>query len=113
MTGKMQANVALVTAGSTGIGLATARKLASEGASVDIAIRNIEACNRAVEPNKGEGSEATFVQTDVSLAADVEAVVNKTVEVYGGLNYAVKSAVSAKLGGAHHGAYGGRVGSHD
>ena len=84
MTGKMEGNVALVTAGSTGIGLATARKFASEGASVVIANRNIEAGNRDVELIKGEGGEATFVQTDVSLAADVEAVVNKTVEVYGG-----------------------------
>ena len=98
MTGKMEGNVALVTAGSTGIGLATARKFASEGASVVIANRNIEAGNRDVELIKGEGGEATFVQTDVSLAADVEAAVNKTVEVYGGLNYSVNSAVSATLG---------------
>lgn len=52
MTGKMEGNVALVTAGSTGIGLATARRLASEGASVDIANRNIEACNRPLSQSK-------------------------------------------------------------
>ena len=66
--------------------------------SVVIANRNIEAGNRAVELIKGEGGEATFVRTDVAQATDVEAVVNKTVEVYGGLNYAVNSAVSATPG---------------
>jgi len=98
MTGTMQGKVALVTAGSTGIGLATARKFASEGAKVVIANRSSEAGKEAVELIKGEGGEATFIQTDVSQAAEVESLIEQTVKVYSGLDYAVNSAVAAALG---------------
>jgi len=93
MTGKFQGKVALVTGGSSGMGKATALAFAREGAKVVVAAdKNIKGGQETVQLIKKGGGEATFVKTDVSKAADVEALVNKTVEVYGRLDYAFNNA---------------------
>ncbi len=84
--------VALVTGGSSGLGEATALKFAREGAKVVIAARRAEQSARVVERIVALGSEALFVPTDVSRAADVEHVVSAAVERFGRLDYAVNNA---------------------
>lgn len=84
--------VALVTGGSSGLGEATALKFAQEGAKVVIAARRAEQSARVVERIVALGSEALFVPTDVSRAADVEHVVKAAVEKFGRLDYAVNNA---------------------
>jgi NAD(P)-dependent dehydrogenase (short-subunit alcohol dehydrogenase family) len=84
--------VALVTGGSSGLGEATALKFAQEGAKVVVAARRAEQSARVVERIVELGSEALFVQTDVSRFADVERMVNAAVEKFGRLDYAVNNA---------------------
>jgi NAD(P)-dependent dehydrogenase (short-subunit alcohol dehydrogenase family) len=86
---------ALVTGAASGIGRAIAERFAAEGASVTVAdIRR--------EPREGgtptdevitdQGDTAQFVETDVSAIEDVRAVVERTVDEFGGLDVIVNNA---------------------
>jgi NAD(P)-dependent dehydrogenase (short-subunit alcohol dehydrogenase family) len=92
MSGKFQGKVALVTGGSSGIGRATALAFAREGAKVIIADKDAKGGEETVRMIKQAGGEATFVKTDVSKAAEVEALVNKTIKTYGRLDCALNNA---------------------
>ena len=84
--------VALVTGGASGIGRASAQLFAKEGASVvvsDVAVEGGEETVRLIEE---DGGEASFVEADVSKAAQVEALVGRAVEAYGRLDYAFNNA---------------------
>ena len=96
MAGKFDNKVALVTGGNSGIGRAAALAFAREGAKVIIAARRGPEGQETVRMIKDAGGEAIFVQTDVSRAAEVEAMVKKTVEAYGRLNYAFNNAGISK-----------------
>ncbi|VAW72546.1 3-oxoacyl-[acyl-carrier protein] reductase [hydrothermal vent metagenome] len=89
---RFENKVVLVTGGATGIGLATAIRFAEEGAKVVIASRSESAGGRAVDAIKASGGEATFIQTDVSQEAQVEALIQKTVETYGKLDAAFNNS---------------------
>lgn len=93
MARSMEGKVALVTGSSSGIGRAAALAFAREGARVvgccDV---NINGGEETVDMIKKCGGESIFVQTDVSQAAQVERLVNKAIETYGGLNYACNNA---------------------
>ena len=83
--------VALVTGGSSGIGKATSLLFARYGAKVvvgDIDPAGAETANLI----KREGGEAIFVQTDVREAKEVENLVARAVENYGGLHFAFNNA---------------------
>ncbi len=92
MTGQLDGKVAIVTGGSSGIGKATAIKLAQHGARIIIAARRVEEGNQAVEEILKAGGEAIFVKTDVAQADEVETMVSKAVETYGRLDCAVNNA---------------------
>ncbi len=102
MTTSFEGKVALVTGGSTGIGFAAAKRFASEGAKVAIANVNAERGNAAVQKIRDHGGDAIFVQADVSVAAEVEAMVASVVNHYGGLNFAFNNAgIGGDLGPIH------------
>lgn len=84
--------VALVTGGSSGIGRATALAFAKEGAKVVVASRHSIEGEETVRLIKQKDSEALFIKTDVTKAAQVEALVNKTVETFGHLDIAFNNA---------------------
>src|SRR6266853_7033760 len=67
--GKLEGKIALVTGGSTGIGLATAKEFVSEGAYVFMTGRRESELNAAV---KEIGSNVTAVQGDVSKLEDLD-----------------------------------------
>ncbi|MEH1835757.1 MAG: SDR family oxidoreductase [Nostoc sp.] len=92
MTGQFEGKVALVTGASSGIGRATAIAFASAGSKVVVASRRLAESEETVRLIKETGGEAIFVKTDVSNAAEVEALVNKTVKTYGRLDCACNNA---------------------
>jgi NAD(P)-dependent dehydrogenase (short-subunit alcohol dehydrogenase family) len=84
--------VALVTGGSSGIGRAAAIKFGEQGAKVVVTARRQKEGEETVEMTRKAGGEATFVQTDVRIASQVENMVNQTVEKYGRLDIAFNNA---------------------
>jgi NAD(P)-dependent dehydrogenase (short-subunit alcohol dehydrogenase family) len=90
--------VALITGGSSGIGLATAETFARRGASVVIAARNAERGARALEAIRTQNTNAEFVQTDLSVYDQVERLVRTTVDRFGRLDCAVNCAASDEVG---------------
>ena len=83
--------VALVTGAASGIGLATARKLAAEGACVVIADLSLEKA-QAAAAEIGSTDVAVGVQVDVSNADAVQAMVDAAVLAFGGVDLVVNNA---------------------
>jgi NAD(P)-dependent dehydrogenase (short-subunit alcohol dehydrogenase family) len=98
MAGSLDGRVALVTGGSSGIGLATAHVLAREGARIVIAARGVERGEEALRALEAAGAEAIFVPTDVARADQVEALVAATVGRFGRLDVAVNNAATGEVG---------------
>jgi NAD(P)-dependent dehydrogenase (short-subunit alcohol dehydrogenase family) len=94
----MDGKVALVTGGSSGIGRATAITFAKEGVKVVIAARRVPEGEETVRQIMEAGGEATFVQTDVTQALEVQTLVDRTLERYGRLDCAFNNAGSGKPG---------------
>jgi NAD(P)-dependent dehydrogenase (short-subunit alcohol dehydrogenase family) len=88
----MQGRVAIVTGASAGIGHATALAFSREGASVAVADIDVERGEKTVVQIEGLGGQAVFLRTDVSSADDVRAMVARTVERFGRLDYAFNNA---------------------
>ena len=92
MSALFDSKVVLVTGGNSGIGQATALAFAKEGAKVMMAARRVAEGKETVAMIKETGGEANFVQTDVTKATEVEALIAACVTNYGGLDYAVNNA---------------------
>jgi NAD(P)-dependent dehydrogenase (short-subunit alcohol dehydrogenase family) len=89
---KLHGKVAIITGGSSGIGLAAARLFAREGCRVVLAARGAERGRQAAQQVCQEGGEAIFVPCDVSRAADCRRVVEKAVETFGRLDILFNNA---------------------
>jgi NAD(P)-dependent dehydrogenase (short-subunit alcohol dehydrogenase family) len=92
MTKQFEGKVALVTGGASGIGGASALAFAREGAKTVVADVLVEGGEETVRIIKEARGDAFFVRTDVSKAAEVEALIQKIVETYGRLDYAHNNA---------------------
>jgi len=88
----LEGKVGLVTGGASGIGRATAIVFAQEGARVTVADINVNGGEGTVRMIKGKGGEAIFVETDVSNAKQVKTMVERTVDIFGGLHCASNNA---------------------
>jgi NAD(P)-dependent dehydrogenase (short-subunit alcohol dehydrogenase family) len=89
MGARFAGKVVLVTGGGSGIGLATAKAFAAEGATVVVAGRDGQRLASAV---KEIGDAASAVTVDVTDSADVARMVSTVVERHGGLDVAVNNA---------------------
>ena len=76
MAGQLDGKVVLVTGGASGIGRATALACASEGAMVVIADVDVPGGKATARQLQGQHGTVWFVRTDVSQAAEVEALVH-------------------------------------
>jgi NAD(P)-dependent dehydrogenase (short-subunit alcohol dehydrogenase family) len=101
MPKQFEGKVALVTGGNSGIGRATAIRFAQEGAKVVIAARRVPEGEAVVKEIEQAGGQALFIQTDVTKAAEVEAMVSKTIEAYGRLDCAFNNAGGGRGGPVH------------
>jgi NAD(P)-dependent dehydrogenase (short-subunit alcohol dehydrogenase family) len=94
----LQGKRALVTGASRGIGAAIAKKLAAEGA--DVAITYEKSADRAaevVQTVEALGSRGVAIQADSADVAQVQASIERTVEVLGGLDILVNNAGIIRL----------------
>lgn len=89
----LDGNTALVTASTSGLGLASAEALATEGANVTICGRDEDRLATARE-TVADASETDVlaVQADITDANDIERLVSETVAAFGGLDHLVTSA---------------------
>jgi rhamnose utilization protein RhaD (predicted bifunctional aldolase and dehydrogenase)/NAD(P)-dependent dehydrogenase (short-subunit alcohol dehydrogenase family) len=88
-------HVAMVTGGGSGIGAATARAMAKQGAEVAILDRDLEAAKAVA---KNIGGKALAVQCDVTDAASVKAAFDAVVSAFGGVDILVSNAGAAWQG---------------
>ena len=92
MAGQLADKVMLVTGGASGIGRATALAGAREGARLIIADTQEEGGHHTAHLITEKGGEAIFVQTDVTQATEVEALIATAVARYGRLDCAHNNA---------------------
>ncbi len=98
MADRLDATVALVTGASSGIGAASARALASAGATVAVAARRKERLDELVRDIESDGGRALAIETDVTDRGQAEAAVARTVEELGRLDTVVNNAGVMLLG---------------
>ena len=89
---RLAGRVAIVTGGASGIGKATAHRLASEGATVVVTDINDAAGVAVVETLKSEGSSAFFMHHDVAKVDDWQRVIDTTVAAHSRLDILVNNA---------------------
>jgi len=94
MSGKLDGKVAVITGGSTGIGLATAQKFVAEGAYVFITGRRQRELDKAV---KLIGNNVTAVQSDVADLADLDKLYETVARVKGKIDIVVANAGIANM----------------
>jgi 3-oxoacyl-[acyl-carrier protein] reductase len=90
--------VVLITGGSRGIGLATARSFAAEGAHLVISARNEAELAHAAEALRAVAPSVTSVVADVTVAEDAEKLVAAAAEAHGGIDVLVNN-VGGSTGG--------------
>jgi NADP-dependent 3-hydroxy acid dehydrogenase YdfG len=98
MTTPLDGTVALITGASSGIGEATARALAAQGAKVAVAARRLERLERLASEIGGEGHTALAIQSDITDQAQAIAAVDRTVDELGRLDIVVNNAGQMLLG---------------
>ena len=81
--GKLDGKVAIATGATSGMGRATAKLFAKEGAKVVVTGRNEERAKEVVDDIKAEGGEAIYVIADMSNLDDVKNIFDATMDEYG------------------------------
>jgi NAD(P)-dependent dehydrogenase (short-subunit alcohol dehydrogenase family) len=92
VSGELAGKVALITGGASGIGAATARVMAREGASVALADFDAKRAGELAEQLRASGARAIAIACDVAQPAQVEAMVQRTLAELGRLDALVNSA---------------------
>lgn len=94
----LKGRVALIAAGSRGLGLAVAQELAAEGAAVAICARGQAALDEAVATIRAAGGRAHGIAADVSRADDIVRVVRDTETALGAVDILVTNSGGPKSG---------------
>lgn len=100
-SGRFREKVVMITGATSGIGEATARAFAAEGACVAFCGRRTELGATVQEEIRAAGGEATYIRADVRIPEEVHAFVEQTVELYGGLDIAFNNAGIQYSGALH------------
>lgn len=84
--------VAIITGAGSGLGQATAVRMAKEGVNIAVVDVNEEGGNETVELAKKSGVDAIFIKADVSKAEEVKNYVDKSVKHFGSIDYFFNNA---------------------
>src|SRR5690349_16164293 len=98
MTGRLNGTVALVTGASSGIGEATARALAAEGAAVAVVARRKDRLETLAEQIEGDGGRALVIEADVTDQEQAKGAVAQAAQELGRLDTVVNNAGVMLLG---------------
>lgn len=90
--GSLEDKVVAITGASSGIGAATARRLAREGAAVVLGARREDRLDALASEISAAGGRAVLVSVDVTRAEDLDLLVETAVSTYGRLDVLVSSA---------------------
>lgn len=89
---KLENKVAIITGSTRGIGRATAKLFAAEGAKVVVVGTNAELGDSCVAKIKADGGEAIFCKTDVTSEESLAALVKAALDTYGRIDILVNNA---------------------
>lgn len=93
--GRLEGKVAIITGGGQGIGETVAKRFALEGASIVVADFNKESGNAVASELNHNGTEAEFVQADVTKRQDWDNIVKAAVSKFGHIDILVNNAGTA------------------
>jgi hypothetical protein len=89
---EIQNKVVIITGASSGLGAATAERLAANGAKLMLAARREDRLKELVAAIERSGWTADYLVTDVSDRAQVEALAQKTLSTYGRIDVLINNA---------------------
>ncbi len=84
--------VAIITGASSGIGLACAKELFTQGAKLALAARNIETIEKLAQEFNVEAKRAIAVKTDVTTQEDCKHLIDATIEAFGKIDILINNA---------------------
>jgi short-subunit dehydrogenase len=95
----IKGKVVVVTGASSGIGEATARQFAKEGAKVVLAARRVDRLQSLAQEIAAlsSGAETLVVQADLSKLEDIQSLINQTIERFGRIDVLVNNAGFGRL----------------
>lgn len=99
--GKLDGRIAIVTGGGSGIGKASALKMASEGAGVMVADLREEIAADVAKEISEQGGKAISIKCDVGSEEDIIKMTSRTIDELGGVDILVTSAGNVTRGGIH------------
>lgn len=89
---RLNDKVVVITGGNSGVGEATAKLFAKEGATVVISARRVEALEKVAKEIEALGGTVLSVPTDISKVEDCEKLIDLTVEKFGRIDVLVNNA---------------------
>lgn len=92
MSGRVQNKACIVTGAGSGIGKATALRLAEEGGNVVVSDINLESAQKVVDEIKAKGQIAIAAKTDVSSDKEAQELIDTCVKEFGTVHIVVNSA---------------------
>jgi NADP-dependent 3-hydroxy acid dehydrogenase YdfG len=92
MSSNIENKVVVITGASSGLGEATARHLAARGAAVVLGARRTDKLERIAAEIRAAGGRAEVVQTDVTSRAQVQALIDTGVRVFGRVDVLINNA---------------------
>ncbi|MGW7343846.1 SDR family NAD(P)-dependent oxidoreductase [Streptomyces sp. NPDC054854] len=90
--GRFQGKSVLITGGTSGIGREAAKAFALEGAHVGFCGRRVELGRQVAREIRDAGGEATYIEADVRVDAQVRGFVDRVASRYGGIDVAFNNA---------------------
>jgi len=101
MAGKLEGKIAIVTAGGAGIGAATVRRFAKEGAAVVIADLSGTRARAVTDEIKAAGGRAAYIKMDASDPEAIQATIKLAIDSYGRLDVLFNNAGMAQVSLVH------------